>query len=370
MKKILSFLILGFLLFGIGKNAAASEVKDSTFSLKVDKESVEIGDTVTLSIYSELDYSDLSSLFFRIEYDEKCFTLDTKGSVLNDLGNSVAMIDNTYRKYGKVTGISAIDFENTAIEISNPWIADLKFTANSEAENAKFEIIKVELCDQDYEIIKTATNAGSEVFVDVHADPQDFADVTEYFTDVPNGKWYVENIQYVYDKGLMSGSDGLFKPAGYVTRAQLVTTIYRLAGEPGVTSRNALTDFSDVKEGKYYTDAICWAYEQGITTGNNGKFDVSGNLTRQQMAAFFFRFASVSGYDISERADFSSMLNADKVSDYAKESVSWAVGTGLISGSQKTDANGMNIYDLNPRGNTTRAQLAAILQRFCEKNSI
>ena len=191
--------------------------------------------------------------------------------------------------------------------------------------------------------------------------------VTEVFEDVPEGKWYVNSIQYVYDKGLMSGSGSYFNPMKNVTRAQLVTTIYRLAGSPKVTDYSACNDFVDVEPGKYYTDAVCWAYKEGIATGNNGKFDTTGNLTRQQMAAFFFRFADVMGYDISDSADFSAMLNADKVSGYAVDAVKWAVGSGLISGSETKDAAGNVVYDLNPRGNTTRAQLSAILQRFCEK---
>ena len=190
--------------------------------------------------------------------------------------------------------------------------------------------------------------------------------VTEIFEDISESKWYVEAVQYVYDEGLMSGNDGLFKPTDNITRAQLVTTLYRLAGSPVITNTSALTDFSDVATGKYYTDAVCWAYREGIATGNDGKFDPTGKLTRQQMAAFFYRYAEVMGDDVTVRADYSTMLNADQVSGYAKDAVSWAVGEGLISGSQK-EVNGMKVYDLNPRGNTTRAQVATILQRFCEK---
>ena len=193
--------------------------------------------------------------------------------------------------------------------------------------------------------------------------------VTEIFTDVAEGKWYVGAVQYVYDNGLMSGNDGLFKPTENVTRAQLVTTLYRLAGSPKVTDYSACEAFSDVKEGKYYTDAVCWAYNTGVTTGNNGKFDTTGNLTRQQLAAFLFRFAEVMGYDVTAREDYSSMMNADQVSGYAKEAMQWAVGSGLISGSQKT-VNGVAVKDLDPKGNTTRAQLATILQRFCESNNL
>ena len=189
------------------------------------------------------------------------------------------------------------------------------------------------------------------------------------FADVTDDAWYKNYVMYVYDKGLMSGSQCLFRPTENVTRAQLVTTIYRLAGSPKVTDYSACHELSDIKTGKYYTDAVCWAYNNGVTTGNAGKFDIEGNLTRQQMAAFFYRFAEVMGYDIDAAVDYSEMLNADKVSEYAQNAVSWAVGSGLISGSAK-QVNGITVYDLNPRGNTTRGQLSAIIQRFCEKNQI
>ena len=199
--------------------------------------------------------------------------------------------------------------------------------------------------------------------------PHEFIDmskVTERFGDVTEGKWFVNSVQYVFDKELMSGSGEYFNPTQNVTRAQLVTTLYRLAGSPEVTDYSACQVFSDVEEGKYYTEPICWAYNEGIATGNDGKFHTTGNLTRQQMAAFFFRYAEVMGYDVSASADFSAMLNADKVSDYAVSAMEWAVGAGLINGSETKDDAGNVVYDLNPRGNTTRAQLSAILQRFCE----
>ena len=194
--------------------------------------------------------------------------------------------------------------------------------------------------------------------------PGEKEDVSDIYPDVKDGAWYEVGVQFVYDAGLMSGSNGLFNPTADITRAQIVTTLYRLAGEPEVTDAKALTDFTDVAEGKYYTDAVCWAYANGVATGNNGKFDPTGKLTRQQMAAFFYRYADVMGMDTTARGDYSSMVNADKVSGYAAEPMAWAVGEGLISGSDVT-VNGVAAKDLNPRGNTTRAQVATILMRFC-----
>ena len=198
----------------------------------------------------------------------------------------------------------------------------------------------------------------------------DMSLATDCFVDVLENEWYVEAVQYVFDNGLMSGSGDYFKPTKNMTRAQLVTTLYRLSGSPEVTDYSACEEFPDVSRGEYYTEAVCWAYNEGITTGSNGMFNTGGNLSRQQLATFFYRYAEVMGYDTTDRGDYSALLNADKVDEYAMEAMEWAVGAGLVSGSKIKDTDGNVVYDLNPQGNTTRAQLAAILQRFCEKYEV
>ena len=219
-------------------------------------------------------------------------------------------------------------------------------------------------------VSKNAPVSVTEIMFSYTEDVPEFKpteDVLDVFGDLKDGAWYVEGVQFVYDEGLMNGNNGSFKPSDDITRAQIVTILYRLAGSPEVTDRSALTDFTDVVEEKYYTDAVCWAYANGIATGNDRKFNPAGKLTRQQMAAFFFRYAEFAGLDTAVRGDLSSMVRADEVSEYAEEAVEWAVGTGLISGSELT-VNGNVVKDLNPRGNTTRAQVATILMRFCEGN--
>ena len=126
--------------------------------------------------------------------------------------------------------------------------------------------------------------------------PENKGNVEQIFDDIKAGAWFVDEIQYVFDRNIMIGNNGAFNPVKDVTRAQFVTILYRLAGEPSETDRSALTDFSDVKDGKYYTNAVCWAYAKGITTGINGNFDVSGSLTRQQMATILMRFCQ--NYDL------------------------------------------------------------------------
>ena len=198
--------------------------------------------------------------------------------------------------------------------------------------------------------------------------------IQEIFTDVKEWNWLYDYAKYVYKNDLMSGNayEGKFNPNTAVTRAQVITTLYRLAGSPKVTDYTACKVFSDVEKDKYYTDAVCWAYNKGITTGNpnSGKFNTTASITRQQLATFFFRYAEYEGCETDQREDISSMLNADKVNDYALEAMEWAVATDMISGSEVKDSAGNIAHDLNPMGTATRAQLAAILYRFCDYNDL
>lgn len=188
------------------------------------------------------------------------------------------------------------------------------------------------------------------------------SEVCEVFSDVKHDSWYEESIQYVYDNGIMSGSNGAFKPTDNITRAQLVTTLYRIAGEPTVRNRAAVEEFSDIEEGKYYTDAVCWAYNTGITTGSNGKFNPSVNLTREQMVVFLGRYSTRLPITYP---DVFGIRVLNNFSDYARDDIFWAVGYGLITGNVVSIDN-YNYLDVNPKGNATRAQVATILMRFCE----
>ena len=196
-------------------------------------------------------------------------------------------------------------------------------------------------------------------------------EVCEVFPDVEHGTWYEAGVQYVYDKGIMSGSNGLFNPTGNITRAQVVATLYKLEGSPEVTDFKAVDELVDVAAGEWYTNAVCWAYNTGVTTGNQTTkmFNMSNPVTRQQLASFFYNYAEYKGLDVTTRGDYSDMVGADQVADYAADTMKWAVGTGLITGS-KTTVNGVEVADLKPTGTATRGQVAAMIQRFCTANDL
>ena len=184
-----------------------------------------------------------------------------------------------------------------------------------------------------------------------------FAEAPLPFPDVTEGDWFYDAVRYAYETGLMDGvGDSLFAPNSETTRAQLVTILYRLEGEPEVSGTSG---FTDVEADTWYTDAVAWAAENGIVNGvSETEFAPGKNITREQLATILFRYAEAKGYDVSARADLSAYPDADQIQSYAAESVAWAVAEGLIQGFEDNT--------LRPAGNASRAQIATILMRFCE----
>ena len=177
------------------------------------------------------------------------------------------------------------------------------------------------------------------------------------YHDVDTGRWYHEGIDYAIAHGLMNGvGNGMFEPESSMTRAMLVTVLWRYAGSPAGWEN----PFTDVPNGSWFTQAVAWAAENGIVNGvGNHKFEPDSNITREQMAAILFRYAAMSGFDTSARGNLDQYPDRGDVSGYAVEPLSWAVAEGLIKG---TD-NGNGIL-LDPQGNATRAQVATIIMRF------
>ena len=180
------------------------------------------------------------------------------------------------------------------------------------------------------------------------------------FRDVSEKEWYAEAVAYAVRKGLMNGvGNEKFDPEGTMTRAMLVTVLWREAGKPDAGK----TAFTDVPANEWYTGAVAWAADCGVVNGvGGGKFDPDGAITREQMAAILFRYANTNQIDTAQRGDMAAFPDAAKVSDWAEDALSWTVAMGIIGG---TEENG-KVY-LDPQGNATRAQVAAILMRYLEK---
>ena len=175
------------------------------------------------------------------------------------------------------------------------------------------------------------------------------------YNDVKAGDWYANAVNYVTLTGLMNGTGDGFSPNLAINRGMMVTVLYRMAGSPEVTAENP---FTDVPADTWYTDAVIWASENGITAGTSETtFSPTNSLTREQLATFFYRFADFENPDpIEITGDLSGFSDADQVASYATDAMKWAIGEGLISGTTETT--------LSPKATATRAQVATILMRY------
>ena len=178
------------------------------------------------------------------------------------------------------------------------------------------------------------------------------------FTDVSEKDWFYGDVMFVCENGLMLGtSKTLFSPYGTATRGMMATILWRMEGSPVPKGKNS---FTDVEAGKWYADAITWTAENGIFAGyGKDKFGPDDPITREQLAAIFYRYADYKGYDLTVKGNLDKFKDADKITDYAKTAMQWAVGSGLVKGKSG------NLLD--SQGTATRAEIAAMLHRFIEK---
>lgn len=176
------------------------------------------------------------------------------------------------------------------------------------------------------------------------------------FSDVRSSDWFYEPVCYAYETGIMTGTSATtFAPNLTTTRGMIVAILHRLEGSPSVGSAG----FKDVKAGDWYADAVNWAAANGVVNGmGNGFFAPNAAITREQLAAIIRNYAAYKGEDVSTSADISWCWDAFMISDWAEESLAWAVGEGLITGT--------TMFTISPRDPATRAQVAAIFQRYLE----
>ena len=178
------------------------------------------------------------------------------------------------------------------------------------------------------------------------------------FTDVSEKDWFFDDVLFVYDYGLMVGTGKtLFSPHETVTRGMMATILWRMEGSPIPKGKNR---FTDVEAGKRYADAITWTAENGIFADyDKDRFKPDDPITREQLAAIFYRYADYKGYDLTVKGNLDKFKDADKITDYAKTAMQWAVGSDLVKG--KSGAL------LDPQDKATRAEIATMLHRFIEK---
>lgn len=218
----------------------------------------------------------------------------------------------------------------------------------------EWETKKEATCFEAGEQIRTCTVCGATETRTI--EPNSDHCPSAAFEDLDCTRWYHEGVDFVLENGYMVGATAThFDPNSPVTRGQLVTILYRVAGAPEV---NGDSDFTDVAQTSYYHDAVVWAKQNGIAAGITPTAFCPGNkLTREQMASFLYRYADKMGYDVTKRADLDIFTDADQISAYATNAISWAVAEGLLVGTDNA---------MLPGGNATRAQAASVIARFCK----
>lgn len=176
------------------------------------------------------------------------------------------------------------------------------------------------------------------------------------FNDVSANDWFASAVDYVTGKGMMNGTaDNTFSPKANTTRGMVVTVLYRLENQPSTSAAS----FTDVASGAYYANAVAWANANGIVSGyGSGKFGPNDKVTREQLAAILYRYAQYKKYDVSGAKSLDGYMDAQSVSSYAVPALQWANAAGVVTGKSGSK--------LDPKGNATRAEVAAMLMRFCE----
>lgn len=222
--------------------------------------------------------------------------------------------------------------------------------------------VPVSAAETEQEEMTTLSNRSGVVTVEsVQAMIDALPDaVKNPFADVNAGDWFYRDVLFSYEKGLMSGMDAAaFAPYANTTRAQIAVIFYRMEGSPAVEGENS---FADVVRGSgtaWFYDAVTWAQKNGIMGGyDNSSFAPNDPITREQLAAIFYRYAQYKGYDTTQGGmAIREFDDYESISDYAMSAMAWAVNTGLVKGDSNL---------LYPNGTATRAELAALLHRFVE----
>ena len=327
----------------------ATEVPKEVFERVVGKDvdvTFELEDGVSWSV-NGADIptdADLSDLDLGVTMDSDGIPVDVIDAVTSESSTTVQMTLAHDAEFGFTMTLSApLGKENAGL-----W-ANL-YHYDEDAEAMSFEAAT--LIDDDGNAALPMSHASQyAIVIDDHSHAVEAA---LPFTDVNDNDWFSDVVRYVYEQGLMTGtSDTEFSPNLTTTRGMIVSILNRLEGGPTAEAAG----FTDVADGDWYADAVNWAASEGIVAGYEDQtFRPNDPITREQLAAMLMNYAAWKGEDVSARADLSSYNDAASVSSWAAETVQWAVADGLISG--------MPGNLLEPQGSATRAQVAAILQRF------
>lgn len=215
--------------------------------------------------------------------------------------------------------------------------------------------------DGSEEIVKTSTTGENGVALTLESGASvKVVDNTKDFVDVSGDSWYADNVAWASSREVMKGvGNDHFAPNAETNRAMVTQILYNL--DNGEAS-GAIPSFNDVSADDWYADSVAWAVENGVAKGEGASFGANDAVTREQLAVMLRNYADLKGCDVSARGDMSRYADSGDASVWASESLAWAVGVGLINGMMDSDGN----VRLAPKGDATRAQVTAIMERYCE----
>ncbi len=365
MKKIIALCVVVLLFMGVTAFADEGTALVAQGVISEDKTTV----TVTVKVTSSADICGCS---FNFVYDDKAFDIVKieKGEVI---ASSTVMINENYAE----NTVRIVSASAQKLPSFGTVITVVFSVKDPSADCLNFAIEKQKIMGEDgLKIASTSKNAqvilkekdSENVFVPspgINKEPASTPELPEEdhevflmsFTDVNEKDWFYDSVKYVRQNGLMNGvSDSEFAPDSTLTRAMLVTVLYRMEKEPACGD----VPFTDVAPNTWYTKAIAWAYENKIVNGvGNNKFSPNTDITREQIAVILFNYARYKKADTSGTALLGRYADADGVSDWALDAMGWAVHSGLITGRTENT--------LEAAGNATRAEAATVIMRFINK---
>ena len=319
------------------------------------------GDTVTLTASPGS-----GSHFERCEVVSGGVTIENNAFIMPSQPVTVRAIFDRNSSGPTRYAITTSDAENGTVTVSPSRAARGTTVTITVTPDEGYELERLTVLDsRDGEIALTDEGDGKYTFtmpagrVTVAASFVERAPEPLPFGDVDDGDWFADAVRFVYENGLMNGTgETAFSPDVTTSRAMIVTILWRLEDEPVV---NYLMDFTDVDPAAYYAEAVRWAASEGIVTGTSATSFAPGDpITREQLATMLYRYAQTMGYDVSigEETNILSYTDFADMSEYAIPAMQWACGAGII--------NGTSERTLTPQGSATRAQVAAMIMRFCE----
>ena len=216
--------------------------------------------------------------------------------------------------------------------------------------------------DGTEEIVKTSTTSGNGVVLALESGASvKVVDNTRTFNDVSGSEWYADNVTWAASREVMNGvGRNTFAPNADTNRAMVTQILYNL--DSGKAD-GAIPTFSDVSANDWYADSVTWAVSNGVARGEGSSFGANDAVTREQLAVMLYNYADMKGYRTSDRGDMSRFADNGRTSSWATDAMAWAVGVGILNGSENADGS----VSLNPQGNASRAQVTAMTERFCGK---